>query len=67
MQPNATAKLGSGCVTRCGPIVSDHVSEGGTRGSWWRVVAISFLWLLAILAGVVGVILVLTQVGVSIE
>lgn len=42
-----------------GAIVAQHLSAGGRLGSWWAVVGVSLLFLAAILAALVGVILLL--------
>jgi hypothetical protein len=37
---------------------------GGVIGSWWRVVSVSFAWLLVVLAVLLGVIFGLEQLGI---
>lgn len=43
-------------------VVHSH-SGAGLSGSWWRVVGVSFLWMLLFLACAVGILVVLDQFG----
>ena len=43
--------------------LKDHESRGGRRGSWWRVVGVSFLFALGVLAVVWGVGFALFELG----
>jgi hypothetical protein len=47
--------------------VAHNHSSAGPSGSWWRVVGISFLWLLLVLACVVGIGVGLDHLGLLAE
>ncbi|HKE92788.1 MAG TPA: hypothetical protein VKB34_00665 [Povalibacter sp.] len=48
-------------------VLQDHSSAGGRKGSWWRVVGVSILFLLPIIVCLVGVVLALVSLGVPVE
>jgi hypothetical protein len=45
-------------------VIRHHVQAGGTRGSWWRVIGVSLLFLVGIGAAAFAIMMVLFQFGI---